>query len=698
MLGLIYVFNNWLFILLLVFYLAYIYKNNTKLFKFTLIVMSFFILGLVIKEVRFKNRLLGEKTVKMVVVESKKMEKEYQLLVLGNDLKYQINTEQYYEVGDILIINGEFIDIDDNHVPLLFNYQQYCQYQDIGGKIINPQVSKIGKKIVCSSFQNILCRYYDQCFSPCSAAYLKTLVLGNKAALDNDILKSINRLGISHLFVVSGLHVVLLIGIIEKVLKRVLKNNLTKMILITIFLIFYTFITNFMISVIRVVVSFMLKEANKYYKLHLEALDILSIVTIISLMYNPYYLFNSSFILSFGLTYALIIGSKILKSKKYLESLIKMSIYCQIIGLPLSYDFSNQINLLSVIFNMIFVPFVSYIFLPFSLIASFFPFINNFYELLIECFEKLVIFTEKISLYITLPKVNIEYLILFFVFIYFFFKALENKTYKRGIIYLLIIYISIWLNYGSLNIYDQIVFFDLPNGEATLIHKAFNQYNLLIDTGDITDEDNNTILQYFHKRGIRKLDYVIITHSDSDHIGGLEIIMKELKVKNIITNYYEQRDIFSYYQRYNPKLKIYYLKAKDYFQYYDLSFKCQGPSVNLGDVNNNSLVFLLSMSRFRILFTGDIESLGERKIEVDEVIECELLKIAHHGSKTSTTDEFLEKVNFQTAIIMNGYHNIFDFPSSIVTNRLKSYGYCVTGYEKTIIYQKAFYQKKFKKV
>ena len=98
------------------------------------------------------------------------------------------------------------------------------------------------------------------------------------------------------------------------------------------------------------------------------------------------------------------------------------------------------------------------------------------------------------------------------------------------------LHLFIWTNYGVLNIYDQIVFFDLPNGESTLIRKAFNQYNILIDTGDVTEEDNNSIVQYLHKQGIKKLDYVIITHSDSDHIGGLEIIMKQIKVKNIITN------------------------------------------------------------------------------------------------------------------------------------------------------------------
>lgn len=693
--GLIYIHSKTILLFIFPIYLFYLFFYNKKLFIATIIILSLFILGLITKEIGFKNRILGEKALEMTVVERKEIENGYRLIVRNKNYKYQLNTKELYSIGDVLIIKGTFIDIDSNHIPSLFNYQDYCKYQGIYGKIIDYEIQRIDRRFVLLNMQMVLFKYYDKHFSLLSTSYLKALVLGDKSNLDPIMLDNINSIGISHLFVVSGLHVTLLIGMIERILSKVSKNNKMISWLTIIILFFYMWITNFMISVIRVVFSFVTKEINNRYHLNLSSLDILSIVTIFVLIINPYYLFNGSFILSFGMTYALIIGSKLLNSKGFLRSLFKMSIYCQVIGLPLSYNFSNRINIFSVIFNMLFVPFVSYIFLPFSLLVSFFPFLDKIYKTLIYFFEALIFLSKKFSIYIVLPKINIELVCLLLILLYYFFKQIETKRIKRWLIGALMLHLFIWTNYGVLNIYDQIVFFDLPNGESTLIRKAFNQYNILIDTGDVTEEDNNSIVQYLHKQGIKKLDYVIITHSDSDHIGGLETIMKQIKVKNIITNYYEKEEIFNRYLKYNKKLKIYYLKADDYFKYYNISFNCLSPNKDLGDVNNNSLVFLLKIDDFKILFTGDIEGKAEKTI--NQSIECDLLKVAHHGSKTSTSLEFLEKVKFDSAIIMNGYHNIFDFPSSVVINRLKNYQYYITGFEKTIIYQKPFFIKKFKK-
>ena len=172
--------------------------------------------------------------------------------------------------------------------------------------------------------------------------------------------------------------------------------------------------------------------------------------------------------------------------------------------------------------------------------------------------------------------------------------------------------------------------------------------------------------------------------------------MQEIKVKNIITSYYEKKNIFDYYYKYNPHLKIYYFKKGYNFSFKNITINCLSPTYNLGDVNNNSLVFLLNVNNFKILFTGDIEAQGEKTLDFN--ITCDILKIAHHGSKTSTTKEFLTKVQYDTAIIMNGYNNIFDFPSSLVVNRLKEKPYYVTSNEKTIIYQKLFFKERYVKI
>lgn len=688
-------FKNIIFFIFLILYILYIFIKNKKLAIFTISIFLIFILGLVISEIKYKNRILGEKNASMVVIERNKTENGYKLVLKNKQQKSYLNTTDYYEIGDILSINGTFIDIDSNHINLLFNYQKYSKYQGIYTKIINASIKKQGNKFVIAKIQYQLFNYYDHYFSKISASYLKALVLGDKSTLDEEVLNNINNLGISHLFVVSGLHVSLLIGIITKLISKVFKKKNICIFLTTVILIIYVLMTNLMVSVLRVVIAYMIKNINEKYELKLSTLDILSIVTIILLLINPCYIYNSSFILSFGLTYSLIIGSKLLNEKHFLKSLIKMSFYCQIVSIPLSYNFSNKLNILSILFNLIFVPFVSYIFLPISLIISFIPLLNNFYELIIKLFEKIVNISNNISIYINLPYVNILYLLLFYVLIYLLFKLLEKKQIKKILLILLVIYIGIWIFKAKLDIYDEIIFFDLPNGEATLIHRAFNATNILIDTGDIPRSDNE-IVSYLNKRGIRKLDFVVITHSDSDHIGGLASLMREIQVQNIITNGYENKDLFNEYRRINKKVNIYYLKKGNNFSYQNIYFNVISPIDNIGDINNNSLVFLLTIDNFKILFTGDIEEKGEKLITDD--IECNILKIAHHGSKTSTTDAFLEKVKYDTAIIMNGYNNIFDFPSNIVLNRLKKKKYYITGYEKTIIYQKLFFKDQFTKI
>lgn len=689
--GLIYRTHNLLVILGFVLLNIYIIKKNPRLITFTYFIFAVFILGLIIREVRYENRILGEKCASFVVI----AREEGKLTVKNKNLKYQIYTEDYYEIGDILWINGEFTDIDSNHLPLLFNYQEYAKFNDLVAIVKKPQIRKTGERFVIAKIQYFFSNYYDSYFSNLSSSYLKALVLGDKNDLDDQVKKDINNLGISHLFVVSGLHVSLLIGIITKIMNKLFKKTKIVNLVSTVILIFYALITNLMVSVLRVVLGFIIKNLNQEYHLHLKNLDILSVVAILLLLINPYFLFRSSFILSFGLTYALLIGSMLLQDQNFLKSLVKMSLYCQIISLPLVYNFSNKINLLSVFFNLIFVPFVSYIFLPVSLIISFLPFLNRGYELVIKLFEWLVSLATKISVYINFPTVDVGYILIFFIIIYILFKMLEKRKIKKIIFLILFIYIIIWINAIHFDIYDQIIFFDLPNGEATLIHQAFNRGNILIDTGDITTSDNQ-IVSYLQKRGIKKLDYVIITHSDSDHIGGLVSLMQEIKVKNIITSYYEKKNIFDYYYKYNPHLKIYYFKKGYNFSFKNITINCLSPTYNLGDVNNNSLVFLLNVNNFKILFTGDIEAQGEKTLDFN--ITCDILKIAHHGSKTSTTKEFLAKVQYDTAIIMNGYNNIFDFPSSLVVNRLKEKPYYVTSNEKTIIYQKLFFKERYVKI
>ena len=133
--GLIYKTKNILFVILLVLLLIYLFKKNLKIAIFAVLIFSIFILGLIIKGIEFENRILGEKKASMVVIEANKKENGYSLVVKNNKLKYQLFTDDFYEVGDIIYIKGTFVDVDSNHIPLLFNYQEYSKYHNIIGRI-----------------------------------------------------------------------------------------------------------------------------------------------------------------------------------------------------------------------------------------------------------------------------------------------------------------------------------------------------------------------------------------------------------------------------------------------------------------------------------------------------------------------------------------------------------------------------------
>ncbi len=314
--SLIYYFSNIIFLIVFILYSIYLFMKNSKMAIFASLIFLIFFLGLVISGLNYKNRILGEKSASMVVIGRDKTDNGYKLTLKGKIGASYLNTKDFYNIGDILYIKGTFIDIDSNHIPLLFDYQKYCKHQGIYTKIIDPVISKQGNKFVISKIQYAFFNYYENNFSPISSSYLKALVLGDKSMLEKETLNNINSLGISHLFVVSGLHVSLLIGIITKIISKVFKRNIVVNSITTIVLIIYAFMTNLMVSVLRVVIAYIIKNINSKYQLKLTTLDILSVVTIILLLFNPYYIYTSSFILSFSLTYSLIIGSKLLEEKK----------------------------------------------------------------------------------------------------------------------------------------------------------------------------------------------------------------------------------------------------------------------------------------------------------------------------------------------------------------------------------------------
>ena len=262
-------------------------------------------------------------------------------------------------------------------------------------------------------------------------------------------------------------------------------------------------------------------------------------------------------------------------------------------------------------------------------------------------------------------------------------KAFIKRTYKG--IFLIIFLIGIYQFPKDLEIH----FLDVGQGDSCFIITP-NHKTILIDGGGSTsstfDVGKDTLIPYVLDKGYTKLDYVFISHFDQDHIGGILSILEELKVGQIfISKQGEESENYKTFLKIvqEKNLKVQEVKIGDKITIGDVTFHILWPSekqIEENMLNNNAMVMKLQYKVFSMLFTGDIEEVAEKKMlsvysDNLDSLKATILKVAHHGSKSSSTEEFLKAVNSKVAMIGVGENNMFGHPNNVVLERLQSFRY-----------------------
>ena len=230
-------------------------------------------------------------------------------------------------------------------------------------------------------------------------------------------------------------------------------------------------------------------------------------------------------------------------------------------------------------------------------------------------------------------------------------------------------------NYGKL----EVIMLDMGQGECIYLKLPLGE-TCLIDCGsESTDKAAEYKINPFLKRkNVRSIKYLFITHADKDHFSGLEGILKEYVIENIVLpniNFKtENYNLIEYTaKKYNSK--IIYMGKNDFIKIGDVMIECLHPykEYDIKDTNSASIVLYVKYKEFSILFTGDLDIKGEKEIN-DLSLKADILKIAHHGSKTSTGKDFLENVDPKAALISCGENNKYGHPSQDVIHRLENIG------------------------
>lgn len=519
---------------------------------------------------------------------------------------------------------------------------------------------------------------------------------------------------------VSGSHITYIISAFSILMEK--KNKRITKILTIIFLIFFMALTGFTASVVRASIMGILILTSGLVHRKSDTINNLGISSLIILICNPYTIIDAGFWLSFAGTMGIILLEEPInsyfqkfkickiKSISWIINSFTITFAANIIIIPIMAYMFSTFSMTFWISNILAAPvmefvtiygfliyFISIFLLP---LAKFLGIILNFS---LNSLIKIAEITSLIpgsSIYIKTPyllECIIYYLILFLIFNWKRIKEkLENnkileKIKKNSYKYILIILIFIILTNTIPNkIFQEIkiYFVDVGQGDSTLI-QTIEGKNILIDGGGSEfgsfDVGESILLPYLLDRRITTIDYLMISHFDSDHIGGVFAILENLKVKNIIISKQGEtsENLKKFYEITNNKgIRTIIVKKGDIVEIDKYShFEILFPEDNLIEdniLNNNSIVARFNSLDFSILFTGDIEEIAEKRLcelySGTDKLEAFVLKVAHHGSKTSSTEEFLELVKPKIALIGVGKNNNFGHPNIDVIERLENMG------------------------
>lgn len=586
-------------------------------------------------------------------------------------INFNVGNKLKFTLGDRILVKGEFKRASKNTTEYLFNYQKYLERKNIF-YIVDAEEIEIVKKNKNIYYLIKQALYNNFQHNP----YLLTFIMGDKSLIKNNVLRSYQENGISHLFAISGMHITMFAKILNIILKKLSLNEEKKFLIISFFLCCYLLLVGFSPSILRGVLFYIFFTLNKIYYFYIKPVNLYIFILGVCLLINPNFIFDVGFWYSFLISLALILYSFKLQSKNFVISLFKVSFLSFIVSIPISLFNFYQINILSIFYNILFVPLISFIIFPYALISSLVKPIRPIFNFFIIILENLSLFLNKISFgKLIFKRLNMIVYIIYLVIIILFLFC-KRKLLLKLFFILLIFHFMIPL--FSNNTYIKML--DIGQGDSILLH--FNKKSILIDTGGVYSYKNNEadgkifyniILPAFKSLGIGKLDYLIITHGDADHMGEAIKLIENFKVEVVIFNCGEYNNLekklikvlekkkIKYYSCIKElnidKNKLYFLQTKEY-----------------NNENDNSNVIYTEIEGYRFLFMGDAGVLKEKDIlDTYDISKIDVLKVGHHGSRTSTSELFLKRINPQIALISAGRDNKFNHPHDEVLKLLNKY-------------------------
>ena len=648
----------WPFFIVLGLFIILLYKKSRLLIPISAFLLIF---SLEIGIISLLRQIPIPKEMDGYVLDIKN-ENSYIILYKGNKIEV---SEWMHEnkPGDYIHLKIELKEMGEKSYDSDFDSKEYLYGKGISYQAKGKTIKKINSYFSIHTIKYYYISYLKKYLSKESLSYSLAMVFGMNT-LEDEVKDSYSILGISHILAISGLHIILLFKIISFILLKVFKYY--KKTIPIVFLITYGIIIGAPPSALRAILFVLLGAINKKGEASYTRLDILSISCIGMLLLNPYQIYSSGFILSYLVSFVLIFnrreGGLIGTYKTYI--LIYFSTF------PITINMTNRISLLSFLLSPIFSLILSFILIPISYLVTLFPILDYGLKYIFiftnSYLEGIVVY----NLIIPVPSFDIWKSLFYYIFFIFFIFSIGMK---KKIIPPLIIFLSYLLcaiNINIVNPFYEITYIDCGQGDACLIRLPNNRGNMLIDAYNSYD--------YIKSLGINTIDILLFSHSDLDHIGDYEKIIKNMNVKRIYAPYSDMK-----FKEIMASLNITYVKSGDRIKFGDIPMEILGPINPYEDPNSNSIVLKFKINETKYLFAGDMTKEEEHDLAMKygSLLDSDILKVAHHGSNTSSTKEFLDYVTPKISIVSVAKVNSYNLPIPYIIKRLEEYSIVYKTYE-----------------
>lgn len=631
------------FILISIIFLLVVLFIILKKKNYILLVLSVlgFGVGVGVSYINIDNNL---STYDGVVIEAKE---NYFLFSSHFEKLYIYEKENKYEVGDFLSISGKKSTLSFVTLESSFDFKDY-----LNKKGVNYQLNVDKIKI---NFSNPLrIKATQQSFLNNFSGDTKSLISSILFSIkdDNEIYQSVNDIHLARLLSTSGVYLNVFISLLSKVIALKLKKKWANLIAVG-FLSTYFIFTFPKFAVLRIFLLFVMRWINDYlFKKKYSYPTLLAFSSLIFIVFDFHVVYSDAFILGYLLPlFSYLLNgsfSRFKGIKKKTFSLVMIYLFL----LPFELKYYNEISLISLPLSIIFSPI--FVLLGISGLLCFYHVPITFVcDGLTNAIKFGLGINKYFSLNIYMPPfgdvILIIYYLIFFAFLYYF--QIRFKPIYRGFS---IIFTSFLLIYAlPINnfISDQVSFINVGQGDCCMIRKGNKTF--LIDTGGLTYKDvaKECLIPYFKKQKIYNIDTIFITHHDHDHDGALESLKSNFKIGRVIDS------------------------GTDFpISYQNLTFTNYNIFVNGDDENEKSLVIGFKMHNTNFLVTGDAPMSIEKKIiDTYPNIPCDVLKVGHHGSDTSSSDAFIKYLSPIDGIISVGKNNYYGHPHKTVLNILEKY-------------------------